>query len=85
MLSGTYHTRRGQEIQFIYLDCIAFDRLAVLDNEAKMPLMGSECQRLRANAASDIDNQRALGEVFPGIPCQFDNWMSNDQLQSRVT
>ena len=32
--------------------------------------MVSESQGLRANTTSDVDNQRALGEVFPIVPCK---------------
>ena len=48
---------------------IAHDGLAVLHNEAEVWVMEGEHQGLRANAASDIDNQRALRELFPGVPC----------------
>lgn len=60
----------NQSIQHIYLDCFPYNRLAVLDNEAKMWLMSGESQCLRANAAANIDNQRALREVSPGVPCK---------------
>jgi hypothetical protein len=35
-------------------------------------MMLSERKGLRANASSDIDNQRTLGKVFPGVPYKFD-------------
>jgi hypothetical protein len=63
---------RGQRIKYTYTDCIANDGLAVLNNEAEMWVMKSEQQGLRANTASDIDNQRALRELSPTVPCQFD-------------
>jgi hypothetical protein len=62
----------SQRINHTYLDCIAHHGFAVLHNEAEMWVMESEHQRLRANPASDIDNQRALRELTPGVPCQFD-------------
>jgi hypothetical protein len=40
-----------------YLDCIAHDFTAVLDNKAEVRVLAGEHQRLRANAASNIDNQ----------------------------
>ena len=78
---------RGYWIKYTYLDCIAHDRLAVLDNEAEVRVIESEQQGLRANAASDIDNQRALRELFPFIPCQFNIPRSDGdvrKLRSRI-
>jgi hypothetical protein len=43
--------------------------LEVLYNEAKVRMMCSKRQRLRADATSNIDNQRALGKLFPGVSC----------------
>ena len=60
------------ELQCTYLDCTFYDGLAVLDNEAEVRVMAREQHRLCANAASDINNQRAFGELSPGVPCQFD-------------
>jgi hypothetical protein len=62
---------RGQRIKYTYIDRIANDGLAILYNEAEMWVMKSEQQGLRANTASDIDNQRALGELSPTVPCKF--------------
>jgi hypothetical protein len=47
-------------IRCIYLHCFPYDSLAVLDDEAEMWFMGGESQCLRADAAANIDNQRAL-------------------------
>jgi len=66
-------------IQYTYIDCIPHNGRAVLDNKAKVRVTGSKCQRLRADAASNIDNQRALGKALPGVPCQF-NTKSADGL-----
>ena len=77
MLSGTYRIWKLGEI--IYFDCTLNNVRAVLDNKAKVRVMGSKCQRLRANAASNIDNQGAFGEAPPGVPCQF-NIKSADNL-----
>ena len=35
--------------------------------------MKDERQGLRANAASNIDNQRAIRKIFPGVPCRSCN------------
>ena len=70
VLLDTYHNWKSQSFQHIYLGCFPYDRLAVLDHEAKMWLMSGESQRLRTNAPANIDNQRALREVFPGVPCK---------------
>ena len=64
--------RRGKWIKYTYLDCIAHDGLAVLDNEAEIWVMESEQQELRADTASDIDNQRAPRKLSPAVPCQSD-------------
>lgn len=64
-----------------YLDCVAHDGLTILDNEAEVRVMLSEHQGLRANAPSNIDNQRTLREVFPSIPCQFDTSKLNDGVR----
>jgi hypothetical protein len=53
MLSDPYHTGSGQ---FVYLDCVPYNRHAVLDDETKMWLMDRERQRLRTDASPDIDN-----------------------------
>ena len=74
MLSGTYRTWKLGG--FIYFDCTLNNGRAVLDNKAKVRVMGSKCQRLRAEAASNIDNQGALREALPGVPCQFNNQVS---------
>lgn len=66
-------------IQYTYIDCIPHNGRAVLDNKAKVRVTGSKSQRLRTNAASNIDNQRALGKALPGVPCQF-NIKSADGL-----
>ena len=50
-----------------YLNRISRDRLEVLDNEPEVRIMFGERQGLHANAASDIDNQRALRKVIPAI------------------
>ena len=55
-------------IHYTYLNRIARNGLPVLDNEAEVRVMISERQGLRANTASNIDDQRAIGEVFPSIP-----------------
>jgi hypothetical protein len=52
-----------------YLDRVSHDGLTILDNEAEVRVMLSKYQGLRANASSNIDNQRTLREVFPSIPC----------------
>lgn len=76
--SGTDHTWIGQ---CTCLDCIAHDSLAVLDNEEKVGGLESKPQGLRANTASNIDNQGALGEVFPSVPCQLDILKSDSALR----
>ena len=68
------HIPYFSRIPCTYLYCIAHDGLTILDNEAEVWMMESEQQGLGANAASDIDNQRILREIFPGIPCQFGIW-----------
>ena len=62
---------RADELRSTYLDCACYDSLAVLDNEAEVRVTVSENQGLRANTASNIDNQRALRKLSPGVPCQF--------------
>ena len=57
------------ELRFTYLDCACYDGLAVLDNEAEVRVTVSENQGLRANTASDVDNQRALRKLSQGAPC----------------
>jgi hypothetical protein len=54
------------------LDCIAYNSLAILDDEAKVGMMSGKSQGLRANATANIDNQRALEKVSPAVHCQFD-------------
>ena len=46
--------------------------MTVLDTKLDVRVMLNEKQGLCAKAASDIDNQRALRELSPGVPCQFD-------------
>lgn len=58
----------ASELRCTYLDYACYDRLAFLDNKAEVRVLLSENQALRANAASDIDNQRALSELSPGVP-----------------
>jgi hypothetical protein len=59
---------RGISIHIAYLNCISHDGLTILDNEAELRVVGSQRQTLRANAASDIDNQRTLWKASPAVP-----------------
>lgn len=69
------HIPYSSRIPRTYLYCIAHDGLTILNNEAEVWVMESEQQGLRANAAADIDNQRTLRKIFPGIPCRFDIYL----------
>ena len=56
---------------YTYIGRISQNGLPILDNESELLVMFSECQRLRANTASDIDNKRALRKALPVIPCKI--------------
>lgn len=55
-----------------YVDCVLYNWFTVLDNETKVRVMQSlmlgECEGLRANATSNIDDQRALGVPKRSLP-----------------
>jgi hypothetical protein len=54
-----------------YIDRITHYKLPILDNEPEMRVMASERQGLRADTASDVDDQRALRKVFPAVPYKY--------------
>ena len=73
-------------IRCTYLDRIADDGLPILDNKPEPRVMVDNCQGLRANTSSDIDNQRALRKVFPVIPYKIRRfkgmqWMHNSRTK----
>jgi hypothetical protein len=61
----------GNLVLCTYLNCIARDGLEVLDKEPEVRIMVGQRQGLHANAAPDIDNQRALRKVIPAVPCKI--------------
>jgi len=58
---------RAGQVLLPELSSIAYDGVAILDNEAKMRVTESECQRLRPNTTPNINNQRVLGELIPCV------------------
>jgi hypothetical protein len=68
----------GTLVLCTYLNRITRDGLEVLDNKPEMRIMVGDRQGLHANAAPDIDNQRALREMLPAVPWKF--WHFKDKI-----